>query len=110
MFFGVLLMTMLCAQAKEYVVVLKGEKPASIGNTEVVSRESGLTDTLTVKPGKDVSTIYICLTDERGETYDYRCVSASYDDRISLITPSLPEGYVLNIYDDKGYVYMTELE
>lgn len=96
-------------QAKELSIHIKGIRNANTGTTEV-NTKPGLTDTLTVKPGKDVSIIYISLTDERGEIYDYRCVSATYDDRISLITPSLPEGYVLNIYDDKGYVYRTELE
>lgn len=88
--------------AKDYVIVIKGQDGPIIGQTEVTSMHN---DTLRVFPSKDAATISITLKDANDNIYQSYCVPATCNDILSVISPSLPTGLMLEIRDDKGYIY-----
>jgi hypothetical protein len=102
------LFTALLLQAKEVTVVLRGIKPNNPGHTEVTTKGTNFSDTLTVVPGKDVENIYITLRDGEGHVQEHYCVPAGWEDLLRVITPSFPDSYSLEIRDDQGVVYTEE--
>ena len=97
--------TMLMAQAaiaKEITVVIRGIHNDYTGNTEVIDNNL---DTLLVTPATEASEIYVSLKDPRGRVYQNHSVLATYNDILNIIIPNLPEGYLLEIRDDKGFLY-----
>ena len=96
-----LLMTML-VQAKDRTIVVRAADVLEKGKTVVTS--AGL-DTLYVSPGEDVSFLYITLKDVRDNELYQLFVPASFTDNFTIISPELPEGYFLEVRDDKGYIY-----
>lgn len=94
----------LIAQAKEYVIVLKGTSNTIKSNTEVTSKE-GCSDTLTVIPARNINEITISIRDVYGNVHQAYYMPATIDDRFSIITPTLPDGYMLEVKDDRGTIY-----
>ena len=95
----------LLAQAREITLVVKGTNTSSTGSTEVTTKGTSFSDTLTVVPGKDVENIFITLRDGTGQVREYYCVPAGWEDMLRVITPSLPNSYILEIRDDSGVIY-----
>lgn len=93
------------AQAKEITIVIRGIKPSNTGYTEVITREP---DTLSVIPGRGVENIYVTLRDSCGHVMEYYCVPATWEDCLSVVSPSLPNSYTLEIRDDRGVIYTKE--
>ena len=98
------LFVVMFVQAKNRTVVIKGNPVGLTHKTEVTS----VVDTLTISPAKDVEAIYVTLRDANDNIIEYHSSPACFDDCFTIITPSLPDGYVLEIRDDKGTVYREE--
>lgn len=96
------------AMAKDRVIVIIGNEPTNIGNTKVKVDSNVYTDTLTITPAKDVSFIYVTLRDASDNIVESYCSPAYYNDCFTIISPTLPYGYTLEIKDDKGAVYREE--
>lgn len=95
----------LLVQAREITVVVRGIRTSNTGNTEVITREP---DTLAVIPGRGVENIYVTLRDSCGHVMEYYCVPATWEDCLSVVSPSLPNSYTLEIRDDRGVIYTKE--
>lgn len=95
----------LFAQAKNYTIVIRGTRPSNIGQSVVQTKEDPQTDTLTVLPATDVEYIFVSLKNSAGEVVESYVTSARCEDQVSVITPFIPQGYILQIRDDKGLVY-----
>lgn len=92
------------ALAKDYVIVIR--KPdLSIGHTEVTDEPGVLHDTLSVVPSNEATTIYVTLRNANGNVLQQDCLSALREDYINIISPSLPNGYFLEVRDDRGFIY-----
>ncbi|MBR1415152.1 MAG: hypothetical protein IJ570_04740 [Prevotella sp.] len=91
-------------QAGNRTIVIRGNHVGVTHKTEVTS----VIDTLTIRPAKDVEAIYVTLRDANDNIIEYHSSPACFDDCFTIITPSLPDGYVLEILDDKGTVYREE--
>lgn len=96
------------AQAKDYVIVVKGTDIRVLGKTVVGAEKDSGIDTLIISPAKDVESIYINLRDNNGNIVESYCSSANYEDSFTILSSCLPNGYVLEIRDDKGMVYREE--
>ncbi len=96
----------LLAQAKEYVFVIRGHANTNTGSTVVTSDEGSQIDTLNVVPAVDVTSIYITLKDLKGNTIESYYSPAQCNDHFSIITPVLPNGYVLEVSDERGVVFV----
>ena len=92
-------------QAKDITIVIRGITPTSGDNTEVITL--GMTDTLEVSPAVDATAIYVSLMDMQGTIYQQHCVPATCNDLLNVISPILPNGFMLEIRDDRGYIYRT---
>lgn len=97
------LLSALVVQAKDITIVVRGITPTSGDNTEVITL--GLTDTLEVTPAVNATTIYVSLMDMQGTIYQQHCVPATCNDLLSVISPILPNGFMLEIRDDRGCIY-----
>lgn len=93
------------AMSKNITIVIRGTNPPDKTNTEVTSHSNGVTDTLVVSPSKKATAIYVYLKDTNENVYQSYCVPATCNDILSVISPSLPTGLMLEIRDDKGYIY-----
>lgn len=91
--------------AKHITIVVRGNQPRPTGDTEVTTHGATLSDTLIVTPAKDASLLNITLKDANDNIYQSYCVPATCNDILSVISPSLPTGLMLEIRDDKGYIY-----
>ena len=99
------LFTALLVQAREITIVVRGTHTSNTGSTEVITREP---DTLSVIPGRGVENIYVTLRDSCGHVVEYYCVPATWEDCLSVVSPSLPNSYTLEIRDDRGVIYTKE--
>lgn len=89
--------------AREIVVVIRGTN----SNPPIYTEVTGLTDTLSVTPAVDATAIYVSLMDMQGTIYQQHCVPATCNDLLNVISPILPNGFMLEIRDDRGYIYRT---
>lgn len=96
------------AQAKDYVFVIKGYTPTNTGKTIVREENGSVTDTLVVTPARDTEFIYVTLKDASGNVIESYWSAARFDDCFTIISPTLPTGYILEVRDDKGMVYREE--
>lgn len=92
------------AQAKDYTLFIKGKGQIVKGNTEVFVNDGEQSDTITVTPGSDVTTITITVSAPDGTLLQQEVLSAS-GDRLDFTTPSTENGYLLSIRDNHGEVY-----
>lgn len=99
------LLTSMFAQAKDYSIEIKGTEVLPPGNTVVVPDGYGEVDTLTVLPAIDAIEIYVLLKDSDGNVLQMCCIPAKSNDRIDIFSASLPNNFILEIRDDKGFVY-----
>ena len=95
------------ASAKDHVIVVRAQDGTLPSKTEVSTTGGGISsDTLTVRPALDASIIYVCLKDTDGTVLDSHQCSATWNDQITIIAPSnLPNGYFIEVRDDKGTIY-----
>lgn len=101
---AVLLVAVL-AQAKDHVIVVRGATFTNPDKTEV-SGGGNLSDTLTVHPAIDCSTIFVALKDPDGATLVEQQCAAVWNDLVTIIAPAnLPHGYFLEVRDDRGFLY-----
>ncbi len=89
------------AQAKDYVLVVKTQKPIRTGKTEI--RENS--DTLEVTPDKGISIIHVEVSDAEGTPITQDIMPASIPSNYLITTPSLPTGSLLKIRDDNEVVF-----
>lgn len=102
---SLLLLAFLLVQAREITIVINTTKPTMPEGTEVT--QLGQTDTLEVTPAVNATTIYVTLMDIQGTIYHQHCVPATCNDLLNVISPILPNGFMLEIRDDRGYIYRT---
>lgn len=102
--FAALLIAQL-AQAKDYVIVIRGSNAGQSPRTEVTPEINHQTDTLHVVPACDVTSIYVTLKDIDGNTIECYYSPAQVNDSFSIVTPALPKGYILEIADERGVVF-----
>ncbi len=88
--------------AKNVTVVIRGSQPVHTGST-VVAREA---DTLSVTPSVHATTICVRLKDAHGAIAQQYVVSATSDDLLNIVVPALPQGSLLEVRDDREYVYL----
>jgi len=93
------------SSAKNITIKIKPMRPTNIGNTEVTYTGTAASDTLLVTPGRYVDKIYVYLKDTNENVYQSYCVPATCNDILNVISPSLPTCLMLEIRDDKGYIY-----
>lgn len=96
------------AQAKDHNVVVKGDFSQSGSHTEVsLGGNDADADTLSVVPAVDASAIYVLIRDVEGNIVEQYTISAKCKNLLTITSPSLPDGYILEIRDDKEVVYKT---
>ncbi|MBQ8097276.1 MAG: hypothetical protein IJ243_09385 [Prevotella sp.] len=93
------------AQAKDYVIVIRGDNAGQSPRTEVYSKDHPQTDTLSVVPASNVTSIYVTIKDVEGNTIESHYSPAQCNDHFSIITPVLPNGYILEVSDERGVVF-----
>lgn len=98
------LLVALLAQAKDRTVVVRGGTGVTTGKTEVTIHEGEGTDTITVTPGTDVTTITVTVRDLDGVLIQHDVLSAT-GDYLEFSTPSSDNGCVVTLRDDNGVVY-----
>lgn len=92
------------AQAKDYHVVIRSkEKP--IGFTEVVVNDKFKSDTITVIPADNVTEIHLSIKTLAGEVIFCRVIPFEIPESLNIITPHMPEGFLLEIKDNNGVIY-----
>lgn len=104
LFFAVLFAVQ-TVSARDHVIVVKGETPIKKGSTEVTDDPDTLRDTISVVPSYDATEIYVTLRDANGTVLQQYCLDALSEDSINIISPSLPDGYYLEVCDDRGVAY-----
>lgn len=92
-------------QAKDYTIVVRGPSNLTKPKTEVTTHEGEGSDTLTVTPGTDITTITVTLRNLDGTLISNDVLSAS-GDYLELSTPPAPNGCVVTLRDDDGVVYV----
>ena len=94
--------------ARNHNVVVKGNSNQSSSHTEIfVGGDDDNTDTLSVIPAVDVSVIYVLIEDVEGNVVEQYAISAKGTKSFTIVSPLLPDGYILEIQDDKELVYKT---
>ncbi len=98
----------LLAQAKEYHLVVKpssGKPPGFGGNTEIFIGGNTQRDTITVLPAEDITEIQLSIKTLAGEVIFSNLIPFETTETLSIITPHMPEGFLLEIKDNNGVVY-----
>jgi len=90
------------ALAKDRTIVVKG-KGINEGIKTVVTSTGN--DTLSVTPGESTTLLVISVKNAQGTILYQQVVPAIYEDHITIIAPELPEGYLMEVKDDRGYIY-----
>lgn len=91
-------------QAKDRTIVVKGSGSTIPGKTEVTIHEGEDSDTITVTPSSDVTTITVTVRDLDGVLIQHDVLSAA-GDNLELSTPSPDKGFVITLRDDDGVIY-----
>ncbi len=89
--------------AKNHNIVLRPTGVSQKGHTEVY--DNGASDTLTVIPATDATTIHVLIKDVEGNVQDSHLVAANAESQICIFAPSRPDGYFLEVRDDRETVY-----
>lgn len=99
------LLSALIAQAKNITVAIKGFKPNLPVMTEVTPL--GMSDTLEVTPAVNATVIYLSVKDLQQNVHQLCCLPAKSNDILTFDPSALPTGYMLEIADDRGFVFST---
>lgn len=91
-------------QAKDYHVVIK-EKDKSIGRTEVFFGGNFQSDTITVLPADDITELQLTVKTLEGEVLFSQFILFDLPENFNIITPHMPEGFLLEIKDNNGVIY-----
>lgn len=102
---AVLLMAAQLIWAKDIKVVIKTTGTKPIGETEVFVGRDNEVDTVTVVPGNSVTNLIVSLKRFDGETLSSFFLPVDTPDVLNIITPHMPEGFLLEIKDNNGVVY-----
>ncbi len=93
-------------QAKDYHVVIKGPSAIKSGpKTEVFIGGNFQRDTINITPAEDITEIQISIKTFEGEVLFCENIPLNIPENFSLITPHMPEGFLLEIMDNNGVVY-----
>lgn len=95
------------AQAKDYMVVVRSTHGQSNGHTEVFFDGDEIADTLSIIPAKETTTIYVLLKDIEGRIVEQYIISPFINTPLTISSPQLPNGYFLEIRDNKETVFKT---
>lgn len=98
-----ILLVALQAQAKDHKIVVRANSGHPTGHSEVY--DNGNSDTLTVTPAIDAGTIRVLIKDVDGNALDEYAVPANRESQFVVTVPTLPEGYFLEVKDDRESVY-----
>ena len=93
------------AQAKDRTIIVKGSGSTIPSMTEVTSHEGEDSDTITVTPGTDITTITVTVRDLDGTLVSHDVLSAS-GGTLNISTPLTTNGCVVTLSDDDGVVYV----
>jgi len=99
------LMFALFVHAKNITIAIRGITPSLPTMTEVTPL--GMSDTLEVTPAINATAIYLSLTNMQGTVHQLYCIPATSNDILSFDPSTLPTGYMLEIADDRGFVFRT---
>ena len=102
---AVLLMAAQLIWAKDIKVVIKTTGTKPIGGTEVFIGKDNEVDTVTVVPGNNVTNLIVSLKGFDGETLSTYFLPVDTPDSFNIITPHMPEGFLMEIMDNNGVVY-----
>lgn len=102
---AVLLMATQFSWAKDIKVVIKTTGTKPIGGTEVFIGKDNEVDTVTVVPGNNVTNLIVSLKGLDGETLSSYFLPVDTPDVFNIITPHMPEGFLLEIKDNNGVIY-----
>ncbi|MBQ6194771.1 MAG: hypothetical protein IJK43_10205 [Prevotella sp.] len=95
-------------QAKDYHLVVKpstGKPPGFGGNTEVFIGGITQRDTITIHPADNVTEIHLSIKTLAGEVIFSRGIPFDLPEQFNIITPHMPEGFLLEIKDNNGVIY-----
>ena len=92
--------------AKEITIIVRGTANTHT-NTQVTPLEGNLCDTLIVDPAINATAIYLSLKDVQGNVHQQCCLPATSYDILNFDPSTLPTGYMLEIADDRGFVFST---
>lgn len=95
------------ASAKDHVIVIKHNGTSVTSNTEVKTEGDADDETITITPDIDATTITVDIKDLSGATVSHAVVLASENAIYTISSPTLPNGYYLEVRDDKGWLYST---
>ena len=90
------------AQAKNHTIYVRGKGVSDKSKTEVSSLGA---DTLQVSPGQDVREFVVSIKTMQGSILFQQVLVACYEDCYTFIAPDIPNGYYLEVRDDRGYIY-----
>lgn len=97
------------ALAKEYVLVVRGKGQTTSGQTEIMpTGGDGQTDTLQIKPGKNVNSIYVTLHNEEGQIVQHEVVPTEVGSMVELSSEEFFDQPFLLIRDDKGNIFIED--
>ena len=92
--------------AKDHKIVVKENGDISNNRTEVfVGGDDGTSDTISVVPAVDVTTICVIIKDKEGNVVEQQTVSASDKNMLTITSPLLLDGYYIEIVDDYEVIY-----
>lgn len=92
-------------QAKDYKVVIRPIPGTTVSKTEIFVGKNNDADTITVVPGKNATFLTISLKGLDGEVLSSYVLPVGASGAFNIITPELPEGFLLEIKDNNGVVY-----
>ena len=102
---AIMLLTSVMIQAKVIKLVIKPTENSTIGRTEIFVGPSPKTDTINVFPGVNVTELSLTLKKTDGEVILSELIPLTIPETYNIITPHMPEGFLLEIKDNNGTVY-----
>lgn len=99
-----ILLVALQAQAKDHKIVVRANSGHPTGHTEVY--DNGSSDTLSVVPSAEATTISVLIKDVEGNVLNEYAVPANVESQFTVTTPTLPDSSLIVIRDDKETVYV----
>lgn len=93
------------AQAKDYHLVIKGKGEIKTPRTEVFVGDNTQRDTITIHPADNVTEIHLSIKTLAGEVIFSRGIPFDLPEQFNIITPHMPEGFLLEIKDNNGVIY-----
>ena len=99
-----MLVVALTSVAKDYNIVIR-HKDKSKNKTEIYVGNLPLSDTINVVPGANVTEIHLSMKKLNGEVILSKVIAITTPETYQIITPPMPEGFLLEIKDNNGVIY-----